>query len=277
MTVHHLDCGSMCPVGGRLLMGSGGPLTARMVTHCLLVEGADGLVLVDTGFGTEDVADPARLGRRFHAVSRPRLTPARTALHQIRALGYRPEDVRHIVLTHLDLDHAGGLSDFPHAEVHVLADELRAARALATRGERDRYRPAQWAHGPKWVEHEAAGESWFGFEAVGPLTDSEPEILLVPLLGHTRGHCGVAVRQGGGWLLDCGDAYFSHTEIDPAGLRCPPGLAAFQRQISVDDQARRNNQERLRELRRTHDGEIELFCSHDAVEFVRARGTRPVR
>ncbi|GAA2266165.1 MBL fold metallo-hydrolase [Kitasatospora cystarginea] len=267
----------MCPFGGRFLLGTGGPLTGRMVTHCLLVESADGLVLVDTGFGTEDVADPARLGRRFRLVSRPRLTLARTALHQIRTLGYRPEDVRHIVLTHLDLDHAGGLADFPHAEVHVLADELRAARTLATRGERDRYRPAQWAHGPKWVEHQADGESWCGFEAVGPLTGSVPEILLVPLPGHTRGHCGVAVKRGGGWLLHCGDSYFWHEELDPADPRCPPGLAAFERQVAFDDRARRNNQERLRELRRTHGGEIELFCSHDAVEFVRARGTGPVR
>lgn len=144
MTIHHLDCASMCPVGGRLLLGSGGLLTGRMVAHCLLVESSDGLTLVDTGFGTADVADPHRLGRPFLAMMRPRLSPARTALHQVRALGYRPEDVRHIVLTHLDLDHAGGLADFPQAQVHVFAEELRAARARATRGERDRYRPAQW-------------------------------------------------------------------------------------------------------------------------------------
>lgn len=44
---------------------------------------------------------------------------------QIDGRSYRIEDVRHIVLTHLDLDHAGGLPDFPHAKVHVHATEPR--------------------------------------------------------------------------------------------------------------------------------------------------------
>jgi len=275
MTIHHLDCASMCPIGGRLLLGSGGLLTSRMVAHCLLVETSDGLTLVDTGLGTGDVADPHRLGRAFRSMMRPRLSPAGTALHQVRALGYRPEDVRHIVLTHLDLDHAGGLGDFPQAQVHVFADELRAARARATRGERDRYRPAQWAHGPRWVEHGTGGESWFGFEAVRSVTGSSgPEILLIPLAGHTRGHVGVAVRRGDGWLLDCGDAYFSHTEVDLAGPRRPLGLTAFQRLVATDDRARLHNQERLRELRAEHGAEVELFCAHDPYEFDRLSGGR---
>ncbi|WP_035792020.1 MBL fold metallo-hydrolase [Kitasatospora mediocidica] len=270
MTIRHLDCASMCPIGGRLLLGNGGRLTGRLVAHCLVVESADGLVLVDTGLGTDDVADPHRLGRSFLAVVRPRLSLASTAVHQLRALGYDPRDVRHIVLTHLDVDHAGGLADFPDARVHVLADELRAARVRATRGERDRYRPVQWAHGPRWVEHESGGESWFGFQAVRPLSGVDPEILLVPLPGHTRGHSGVAVRQGAGWLLHCGDAYFSHTEIEPGAGRRPPGLLAFQRMVALDDRARLHNQERLRTLRREHGDEVRLLCAHDPEEFERA-------
>ena len=42
-------------------------------------------------------------------------------------LGFSPDDVRHIVLTHLDFDHAGGIEDFPNARVHVLAREREAA------------------------------------------------------------------------------------------------------------------------------------------------------
>jgi glyoxylase-like metal-dependent hydrolase (beta-lactamase superfamily II) len=50
---------------------------------------------------------------------------------------YDPKDVRHIVLTHLDFDPAGGLGDFPHATVHMLADE----RDYAVQ-QRDLARPA---------------------------------------------------------------------------------------------------------------------------------------
>ena len=105
-----------------------------MVCHCLVIEGNDGLVLVDTGLGTEDVADPRRrLGSMFVGVTRPRLDPGQTALAHVERLGFRREDVRHIIPTHLDLDHVGGLSDFPAASVHVFAPELRAATEGAQR------------------------------------------------------------------------------------------------------------------------------------------------
>lgn len=269
MTIHHLDCATMCPFGGRVLLGSGGALVGRLTAHCLLVEGAQGLTLVDTGFGAGDIADPRRLGRAFLTAVRPRLDAASTAVHRIRALGHDPRDVRHIMLTHLDPDHAGGIGDFPHARVHVLADELRAARTPTTRAERDRYRAAQWAHGPRWVEHrpETATESWYGFRAIPVLPGDAPEFLLVPLPGHTRGHCGVAVRESDRWLLHCGDAYFSHTDVDPASPRRPPALTAFQRMMAADNRARLDNLERLRELRRAHHDEVRLICAHDPADL----------
>ena len=128
MRIHHLNCGSLCPPGGRLLGGAGGLLSpAPMCCHCLLIEGDDRLILVDTGLGVEDVNEPQRLGHLFNLMMRPRLEVAETALRQVVDLGYRPSDVRHIVPTHLDLDHAGGISDFPGAAVHIFAAELSAA------------------------------------------------------------------------------------------------------------------------------------------------------
>ena len=63
MRVHHLNCGTLCPHGRRLLAGEGGLLEpAEVVCHCLLIETDDGLVLLDTGFGVEDTRDLGRLG-----------------------------------------------------------------------------------------------------------------------------------------------------------------------------------------------------------------------
>jgi glyoxylase-like metal-dependent hydrolase (beta-lactamase superfamily II) len=260
--IHHLNCGTMCPFGARLLNGEGGLLErARAVCHCLLIEGADGLVLLDTGFGSGDVRDPARLGAAFRAMTRPVLDAGETAVSRVRALGFDPGDVRHIIATHLDLDHAGGLSDFPGAEVHVLGAELRAARNPSLL-ERSRYIAKQWAHGPRWVEHDAGGDEWFGFESVRVLPDSAGEILMIPLPGHTRGHTGVAIRRSGGWLLHCGDAYFHHGEVQTPP-HCPPGLSVFQLINQVDGPTRRANRDRLRELAARHGGEVELICSHD--------------
>jgi len=234
-----------------------------IVAHCLLVERSDGLLLVDTGFGTGDIAEPRRLGRAFTTVLRPALDPTETARARVLALGHRVEDVTDIALTHLDVDHAGGISDFPHARVHVFGAELDAALHPTLR-ETVRYVGAQWAHGPRWTRHEEAGEDWFGFRGVGAVGD---DVLLVPLHGHTRGHCGVAVRRpDGGWLLHAGDSYFhaSEKETPPAP---PVGLRVFQRLMAVDDRQRLDNQARLRELHAAHGSEVTIFSAHDASEL----------
>lgn len=274
LKIHHLNCGSMCPLGKRLINGHGGLLEAAdMCCHCLLIEGADGLVLVETGLGTGDVRNPAQLGHAFNAVVRPRLLLEETALHQVQALGFKASDVRHIVVTHLDLDHAGGLSDFPEAQVHIFKPEHHAAMQRPSLGEKGRYRPAQFAHRPKWVMHEVQGERWNGFDSIRTLPGSRDEILLVPLIGHTRGHCGVAVNGGskGGdkWLLHCGDAYFYRDEVNPEHHYCTPGLRLFQNLVQVDGKQRKANQARLLELARSKGDEVELICAHDPVELAR--------
>lgn len=266
--VHHLNCGSMCPPIARLVQ-HGGAFFRRglLVCHCLLVEGEGGLVLVDTGFGLEDCAQArARLGRVRHVLD-ARLDPLETAARQVERLGFDPKDVRDVVVTHLDLDHAGGISDFPWARVHVHGRELDAALARATFFERLRYRPLHWAHGPLWARHAVAGERWLGFECVSALEGSKDEVLLVPLEGHTRGHCAVAVRTAEGWLLHCGDAYFNHAEMDPERPSCPVGLGLFQTLVQVDRAARHANQARLRTLARERRGEVRVFCAHDPVEL----------
>jgi glyoxylase-like metal-dependent hydrolase (beta-lactamase superfamily II) len=265
----------MCPHGARLLAGHGGLLEkARLVAHCLLIEGVDGLVLVDTGFGSDDVRNPRQLGTPFRLLVRPRLEQAETAIAQIRSLGFDPGDVRHIVTTHLDLDHAGGLPDFPGADVHVLQAEHEAAMRPSLR-ERPRYISTHWSHGPRWVTHGAGGDDWFGFESLRIIPGSETEILLIPLPGHTAGHTGVAIRRSGGWLLHCGDAYFHHGEIQTPP-HCPPGLRVFELFDDVDRAARYRNQERLRELAASHGAEVELICSHDPATFdARVHATNP--
>jgi len=245
------------------------PLAAPpMVAHCLLVERPEGLLLVDTGFGAADCADPKRLGQPFRAAVRPVLDPAETAVAQVRALGHDPGDVTDVVLTHLDLDHVGGLADFPGARVHVFTDELEAALHPTAR-ERTRYLEVQRAHGPRWVRHDFPGDAWFGFGSVTALSD---DVLLIPLQGHTRGHCGVAVRRAdGGWLLHAGDSYFHASEkhTPPAA---PFTLRTFQTLMAVQNKRRLANQERLRELQRSHGAEVTVFCAHDADELAALAG-----
>ena len=273
LRVHHLDCGTLCPACARLMNGRGGWLEpATLVCHVLLIETPrDGLVLVDTGLGSLDVADPSRLGAAFLALSRPQFDAGRTAVAQVRALGFQPEDVRHIIVTHLDLDHASGLPDFPLAQVHVFEPEFQAAMKPNWRS-KARYLPAQWAHSPRWSRHAAGGgERWFGFEGLRPLPGLQDDILLVPLIGHTLGHCGVAVRDDAGWMLHAGDAYFYHGQLAEQP-HMPAGLRLFERLVETDRRLRERNRDRLRELALSRAGEVRVFCAHDPVELAGMRG-----
>lgn len=276
MRVHHLNCISSCPLGERLMDGRTRSLWRRgeLSCHCLLLETNQGLVLVDTGFGLRDVADPkARLSTFFLALLSPDFREEMTAIRQIQALGFDPRDVRDIVLTHLDFDHAGGLDGFPQARVHLLQRECDAALAQRTWMDRQRYRPQQWHERGQWQPYGNGGEDWMGFDGVTALQGLPPEILLVPLAGHTFGHAGVAIADGGRWLLHAGDAYFYHREMDARAPHCTPGLALYQVMLQKDRRARLANQRRLRDLA-AGNPTVEVFCAHDPTEFERVAGRR---
>jgi glyoxylase-like metal-dependent hydrolase (beta-lactamase superfamily II) len=267
MRVHHLNCGSMCPGLAPLITGRGSwRQSGLMVAHCLLVETErNGLILVDTGLGTRDVTEPRRLPPTFRLTARPMLDPSEPAIECVRRLGFAPEDVQHIAITHLDIDHAGGIADFPWATVHLHEVELAAARSGGVR-ERARYVRAQWQHHERWQTYAEVGDSWFGMHAVRSLAGID-DIALVPLFGHSRGHSGIAVRNNDRWLLHAGDSYFHHRELETIAPHCPPALAVFQKLTQSDGVARRDNVQELRRLRREHRNEVTVFCSHDPYEL----------
>lgn len=280
MRIHHLNCGTDCPVGGPLFDGRSASLTGRLVCHCLLIETpSSGLVLIDTGYGLKDVdhphRKPARITKAMRAMLNIKLREKETAIRQIEALGFSPSDVRHIVLTHLDFDHAGGLEDFPNAVVHLMDEEFRAATG-PRRGfvPRNRYRPSQFNEVANWRRYTSQGESWFGFDTVRDLEGLPPEILMVPLPGHTWGHAGIAVQSDAGWLLHAGDAYFYRGEMRSAKRRCTPGLRMYQTMMEVDRRQRLGNQARLRQLSRDRGAGVRIFCAHDPVEFERCARRR---
>lgn len=246
--VHHINCGTLHV-----------PPYGTATCHCLLLEDHRGLALIDAGIGLLDVQNPVeRLGQELIDLAGFQFNEPDTAVRQIERLGLSTGDVRHIVLTHCDPDHAGGLADFPRARVHVSEEE----HAELKRGHW-RYVSRQFAHGPDWTTYGPSTQRWFGLEARRVGLGFESDVYLIPLFGHTRGHCGVAVQQGERWALHVGDAYYLRDEL--ATDAHPVSTLASMR--ADDDSLRIASIEQLRRLVRDHSDEIDLFGYHDANEL----------
>jgi glyoxylase-like metal-dependent hydrolase (beta-lactamase superfamily II) len=201
MAIRILNCAPMSPWFPRWRVGG----------TCLLVETEEGLVLVDTGVGLHDYSNPTLMVRFFRLGFGIHCQPDRAAVRQVARLGYAPEAVQHIVMTHLHFDHAGGLPDFPQAQVHVHRREYEAMRRPRSWIELG-YDPSDFAHQPSWVLYDQPNARWLGLEAIR--LPFSPEMHFVPLFGHTRGHCGVAIRDEKGWLFHCGDALPANAQFD---------------------------------------------------------------
>jgi len=266
-TIHHLNCGTLC-TGDNLLLKPFAP--AHLSCHCLLVEGKNGLILIDTGFGLNEVQRPNLLGQAFRKIAKPVLSEKETAVRQIEALGFKASDVTDIIVTHLHLDHAGGIADFPSAKVHAHRLEYQVAQMPETNKQKMAYLRHQWRHA-QWQLHDVTGERWFGFEAVRPL-DAQEDILLIPLEGHSRGHSGIAVKGKDRWYLHCGDAYFDQKEIHPTHPSGSLGMRLYEELVQDNKTMRVRNRNRLRELNKTYQQEVRLFCSHDYSDYCKCAG-----
>ena len=192
-------------------------------TVCLLVETDQGLTLVDTGLGLQDYTHPTWFTQFFRIITSMPFDLQEAAVNQIQRLGYRPEDLKHIILTHMHFDHCGGLPDFPRAKVHVHKKEYEAF--LNRKGFLSAaYIKRNIAHQPDFVLYDDTREKWFDFDAIR-LNGFEPEMYFIPLPYHTPGLCGVAIKTDTGWYFHCADAAadFRRTDIPEWMIRLALG------------------------------------------------------
>lgn len=240
MSIRILNCGTIRPYFPRVESG----------VTCILVETNKGLVLVDTGMGINDYLHPKPVMRFFLAAMRSERDLSESAFHQIQRLGYKSSDLRHIVMTHLHFDHAGGLPDFPNANIHIYKPEYDHINKEGRTGWE--YNPSQWAHKPNWVIHEPSGDHWYDFEGI-QLKGFIPEIWLIPLTGHSSEHSAVAIKRDDGWILHGGDAVPFNMALDDV----PQKLTKILLGPHID---------RIRDFMKGH-SEVQVIGSHMTLDF----------
>jgi N-acyl homoserine lactone hydrolase len=166
--------------------------TEDLPIHAWLIEHDQGPILVDTG----DLA-----ATRDLPIARFSITREQEIDRQLAECGLRPQDLRMIVLTHLDGDHINGLSRLEGVKTVASAEALSrgGSRKLSRRG--ITATPVTLAHAP------------FGaFERSAALTD-DGSVVAVPVPGHARGQIAVVVVEDDCQVLIAGDTAYTEQQL----------------------------------------------------------------
>ena len=173
------------------------------------IEHRDGVILVDAGASAANKSLP-RWHPYFRNAVRFDIEPDEEAGPQLRAIGIRSGDVRRVVLTHLHIDHDGGLGAFPTSEVLVSPGELRRASGIA--GRLRGYLPQRW---PKQFDPKplALDGGAYGPFARSKRLTGDGAIVAVATPGHTPDHFSVIVEDGDKTVFIAGDASYSEATM----------------------------------------------------------------
>ncbi len=245
--IYHLNCVKIVS-----------PINANVCGHCLLIKEKNKLILVDTGVGLLDTQKPLeRIGKKLIDMVGYRFEESQTAVRQIEGLGLDPKKVTDCIISHLDNDHVGGLADFPEATIHLGIEEFENFTS-----ENPRYLKTPLSHNPIIKTYKKNDFTWFGFEARRIIADIETDMFLIPLFGHTLGHCGVALKNNNKWLFYIADAYYMRVELTNSNHL----VNELAKMRADDNELRLGTLNKIRNLIKEHP-EIEIFSYHDIEEF----------
>jgi N-acyl homoserine lactone hydrolase len=168
------------------------------------IEHPEGVIVVDTGAGAHLKSLP-RWHPYFRFAVRFDIEPEQEVGPQLRRLGIGAGDVKTVVLTHMHIDHDGGLAHFPHSRILASVEEI--ARTAGIGGAMLGYLPKRW---PKWFAPEplAWQPSRYGPFARSARISVAGDVIAVPTPGHTPSHLSVIVRDGEHEIMLAGDASY---------------------------------------------------------------------
>jgi N-acyl homoserine lactone hydrolase len=208
-----------------LVNGTGYGNRMRVSVFSTLLKMEEGYILVDTGQNPCGIDDPERTWGPRAKLLVPVINKEDDIRNRLAEIGVRPEEVTHIITTHMHWDHTGGNQFFKHATVVVQKAEYRFA-----------HYPDSYLSGSYMKNH-------FDFDQKYQLIEGDyqlcPGIELLFTPGHTQGHQSVLITmEDGGKVIISGDAIYTYENIE---RRLPPGncwngaeaMMSLQRLITI--------------------------------------------
>jgi glyoxylase-like metal-dependent hydrolase (beta-lactamase superfamily II) len=249
MRIHALSTGTVS-IHPRQVQGEGRGLlrvrntlrdthwTDPLPIYVWVIEHPEGLIVIDTG-ETARVNQPGYLPEslRQHPRAHFQVEPEEEIGPLLRGVGLSPDDVRWVVLTHLHMDHDGGLAHFPKAEILVSRAEYRSANGPF--GKILGYLPQHW---PSWFAPrlvDFAPQPFGPFPASLPLTRAG-DVTLAPTPGHSFGHLSVVLQQEGHSIFFAGDTSYTQDLL----------LAGAVDGVTLKERAARQTMQRIQQYLR---------------------------
>lgn len=190
------------------------PIPAFLVEHPGV-----GLVLIDTGLHPSVAVKPSEnFGRVTLLAFRDLEMDSGQALPaQLRERGLEASAVKAVVMTHLHVDHASGISEFPGATFVVSRAEWDAA---TSQGQTHGYVTRQFDHAFDYRLLEFEGPDASSFAGFARSFDlfGDGSVRTVYTPGHTLGHMSVLLRTARGEVLVAGDAMYLRRTLDDTHL-----------------------------------------------------------
>jgi glyoxylase-like metal-dependent hydrolase (beta-lactamase superfamily II) len=175
------------------------------------------VIAIDTGFGESGFASAEeKLSGMFTDIEWPTTV--------VGKIGFRPDDVDTVILTHMHADHAGNVAAFPNAKVYVQREEyegwtaLRRGELIKTAG------PGSWALSSiNWENFDRFDEAI----AAGRVTLLDGDRQIAPGVtcrlasqSHTFGSQWVEIETSSGPHIVAGDCVYWYANLEKMW---PPG------------------------------------------------------
>ncbi len=225
MIAGHVDFprSMMVSPGGRFLtprllkaLLTGKPPFTVPVPVFLIRHPSAGAILVDTGLhpsvATDGKENFGSIGNRY---GKPALKPGEDAPAQLRERGVDPNELPTVVMTHLHIDHASAVSEFPHSTFVVSDTEWKSA-ATGPKPLLNGYRRSQYDYAFEYRTVDFDRDGIDSYASFGRTFDlfGDGSIRLAFTPGHSAGHMSVICRLKERDFVIGGDATYLRGQLD---------------------------------------------------------------
>lgn len=225
-----------------------------------------GPILIDAPFGHEGPANVGRLTAGVLKTVGLRFRARWATVPRIEEMGFRPSEVQHALMTHMHVDHTGGMKTLGRTTFHVSEEEWGFAREVSpTLAAAKGYAPDDYTGLRKRIETFAAppaiddsARASRSDSALGHDVFDDGSVRAVSLPGHSPGHTGYLFEMSDGrQIFHVGDAAFTLPHITERRT-----LGRFPKTFAWEFG---RAEETLRGLRLFHEEhpEVEFVNSHD--------------